>query len=297
MGSVPMLSCTPEVDVVIPTVGRSTLIAAVESARSQLGARVHVYVVLDDASQKHFTETLLSGQYDVELVTNSHRMGGGFSRNRGAMLGNSPYVGFLDDDDTWEPTKVVSQVEGMERLGCSWAYSAANLYRGRSSAVVPRRLQRSSESVLSYAASRPRIRFGDTLVQTSTLMVRRTVMSCVAWDESLQRHQDWDYACQLESVCGRGYFDTRALSNIFQQPAMSSVSRNVDWRKSQRFLSKNSSQMSARSRSDFYWAVMVRKAMVSRDLSVFARRPSGWYRVHLAAFLLGLGGLIEGAGK
>lgn len=105
----------PTVSVIIPTHNRPQLLArALESVCSQTRLPEEV-VVVDDASAVPYREVLerCSSEGRVKLLY--HRLeqgaGGSAARNLGAKLSRGEILMFLDDDDTWQPTKVERQLQ------------------------------------------------------------------------------------------------------------------------------------------------------------------------------------------
>jgi len=82
-----MTSSSIHVDVLIPTVGRTSLTAARRSAERAVlpsdGVTLHLHVVDDD-----------------------ERRGPAWARNRAAEQGTAPYIALLDDDDQWLPGRL-----------------------------------------------------------------------------------------------------------------------------------------------------------------------------------------------
>ena len=157
----------PTVSAVVCTVDRPQLLrATIRSMREQrYGGVVETVVVFDGTSPDR---SLTSDDPDrpVTVLANRHRTGLPGGRNCGAAAATGEYLGFCDDDDTWLPDKVESQVTLLE------AYPNADAvvcglevaYRGK---IIPRALGADAVS------------FGDLLddrmmeVAFVTAMVRR----------------------------------------------------------------------------------------------------------------------------
>lgn len=103
---------------IIPTIGRRSLLAAVESALAQTVADQHVVVVSDGfatpplPSDRRLTVCTLPRNYRSAAIT----------RNVGIRISDSAYIAFLDDDNTWDRTHLESLLPALE-TGADLAYS------------------------------------------------------------------------------------------------------------------------------------------------------------------------------
>ncbi|MCP2161927.1 glycosyltransferase family 2 protein [Williamsia serinedens] len=281
----------PTVTAIIPTVGRDSLRRAVDSARAQKGVVVRTVVVLDRPEMLTDVGKMVSSE--VTVITTVGGVGGAASRNLGLELVQSDYVAYLDDDDVWLPDKLALQIGAMRDSGVRWSLCGANFNRGRTSSVMPYRLPRDTEDILSYALTRTRLRFGESLLQSSCIVVEAKLACLIRWDDNLPRHQDWDLAQRIEAQAGGPVFVAWPLVEIHQQhTAATSISRSGGYEKSINFLIKHAQTTGPIPRADFFWSVMVRQALGAGDFSVFAWRPDGFFRAHIGSVLLGLSGLI-----
>ena len=116
----------PLVTTVIPTYKRAdSLVAAVESALAQTVSE-HLVIVVDDGG----------GQVpplpdDPRLVVAGLRRNTavlGVVRNVGIRLARSPFVAFLDDDNTWEPDHLATALAALEARPQDPAYRLDAVY-------------------------------------------------------------------------------------------------------------------------------------------------------------------------
>lgn len=111
MANEPLVSC------IIPTYKRSdTLVRAINSVLNQTYPNVEVLVVNDNEPDDEFTvqvKNALQAFKDeprVRLVMQEKHVNGAMARNVGIKAASGEYIGFLDDDDEWEPEKAERQV-------------------------------------------------------------------------------------------------------------------------------------------------------------------------------------------
>lgn len=105
---------TPLVSVVIPCHNQGDLLPdAIDSALAQTHPTTEV-IVVDDGSTDHTPEVIK--QYGQRIISfrqdNRER---GAARNTGAARGTGEFVGFLDADDWWLPTKLESDLRVFAR--------------------------------------------------------------------------------------------------------------------------------------------------------------------------------------
>ncbi len=235
------------VSAVIPTVGRPSLIEAVNSALSQSWSNTEVIVSVDGARD------LLDGialPHDPRLrvIASVSHIGGQAARGRGISESTGEYIALLDDDDMWFPTKIEKQMaialrlrhDGAEHvlIGCR---SKVVLPNGKVVRIDPRRLPSPGESIPKYLFQRRQITPGETAVGSSMLLFDRNLAEAVPLDVSLPNHDDWNWLLEVHlHTATRLEFSTDCLLKYTQNPSGFSVSSSSkpssssDWLLAQR---------------------------------------------------------------
>jgi glycosyltransferase involved in cell wall biosynthesis len=184
-----------EVSVVIPTYNRAEkLVRALKSVLAQSLPPSEI-IVVDDAS------TDATAQIDFEAMSSRIRyvrsevnLGGAVSRNKGVECAVGNWIAFLDSDDVWLPNKLQRQRDVMRRRAGADFFLCSN--------VISRKID-GSESLYN---SRPPDHDEDlseyfliegNSFQTSALVVPAHAFRTVRFNETLQRHQDWDLVLNL----------------------------------------------------------------------------------------------------
>jgi glycosyltransferase involved in cell wall biosynthesis len=285
------------VAVVIPTTGRrDTLVRALESVRGQSCQVDETIVVVDgqnDGLAKVSIPPLRSNERVVRVGGNR---GGAYARNLGVRHASSDYVCFLDDDDWWATDKVALQLAHMRASGRTWAFTYVVFHhRNGRDRILPRYVKPSTDSYSSHLITRSGILHGDGYMQTSTLMVDRSLMLRVGWDESLRKHQDWDLVIRLAREAGDPACVPYPVVHVEQQAWGTSISSEPAWQQSADFLQRHASDMSRRAVADFAWTHIIRSALAERSFIglVSGLKLSAWGRPHGAAFLIGCAGVRE----
>lgn len=166
----------PSVSVVIPSVGRSSLRSAVESALKQTVEPVEVIVVLDRPG----TELDLPDSQLVSVVETSGGEGAAHARQRGVEAATGEVIALLDDDDVWHDDKLEKQLAAVP-AGDHWVLSCRFVARppGRTPVTMPRYLIRPHEPIADYLITFRSLRFGGASLQTSTLAFPKAVAQAV----------------------------------------------------------------------------------------------------------------------
>ncbi|CCQ13657.1 Glycosyl transferase [Rhodococcus sp. AW25M09] len=167
------------VSVIIPTIGRSSLDAAVRSALAQTYAVSEVVVVVDSDIEPVVPED--------DRVTVIHTGGGaGSSRARQSGIDESTgdVIGLLDDDDVWLPDKLDIQLSSLPTDSALWIASCRfrTITADGGGSQWPVRLIGIHEPVDQYLVRFYSLRFGGASAQTSTLLFPREIAEAVPMD-------------------------------------------------------------------------------------------------------------------
>jgi glycosyltransferase involved in cell wall biosynthesis len=103
----------PRVSVIIPTYNRSKLLrVAVESVLAQTYPAIEI-IVVDDGSKDDTAAVIAEYAGHVTYIEQANA-GVSAARNTGFRASSGEYINFLDDDDTFMPTKIERQVAVLE---------------------------------------------------------------------------------------------------------------------------------------------------------------------------------------
>lgn len=111
-----MSADVPIVTAVVPVFdGARFLEAAIESIRDQAGGRVRA-VIVDDCSadaSPGLIAALAARHAWIVPIRHAANRGVAAARNSGVAAANTPFVAFLDQDDTWAPGKLDLQLAAL----------------------------------------------------------------------------------------------------------------------------------------------------------------------------------------
>ncbi|MGO2540011.1 MAG: glycosyltransferase family 2 protein [Specibacter sp.] len=125
------ISTSCSVDVIICTKDRIELLAkAIRSIIEQdYPGRIRITVVFDNTAERDdlaFTSTARQ----VRVVANTRTPGLPGARNTGLLAASFPLVAFCDDDDSWRPDKLASQVAAMADTKATACVSGIEVHFG-----------------------------------------------------------------------------------------------------------------------------------------------------------------------
>jgi len=244
------LSCS----VVIPTIGRSSLERAIESALAQEGVDVEVIVAI-------------SGNAKVDVSSRDPRIrvvgpfGGGANgaRQGGIAACSLSAVAMLDDDDEWSPNKLRMQLAATDGLQTgNWLISCefTGRSRGRETRDGSGKERQIIKDPAEYLFVRRQVLRQRHQLQTSTLVFPRQLADVVPFDSNVKLHQDWAWLLSLKQQV-----DRLVIVNL-PEPLVEygvsegfSISRSSKWDESLAWASTYLGSQSPRIRGDFAAAV------------------------------------------
>ncbi|WP_411837654.1 glycosyltransferase [Paenarthrobacter ureafaciens] len=261
----------------IPSTGRATLSQAIESAKSQnFSGILEVVVVFDLDPEKTSPEVeRLAADADAVVFTGGGRKGG-FARNLGVRHSNGDWIAFLDDDDTWHPLKITRQLQLAEAkasrgkraiVGCrvqqvSQTSGPANIVSG-----IPAKLIGSGDRIEDYLFARRRPGAKRASFFTSTVFAARSICEEIAWDETLARHQDWDWLVRASKAKSVSVVQAEDVLVSIHVGSQGSISAGADWASSLAWADRLLRPLGPRVYVDFISAQTLRYALQKRDLT------------------------------
>lgn len=167
---------TPQfaVSVVIPTIGRSSLRRAVESALKQTFPPVEVIAVLDRDCEPDLPDSPA-----VKVVRTSGGVGPSLAKHTGIESAIGNVIALLDDDDAWRPDKLEKQLAAAPE-GNEWIMSCrfARHANGEEPVIGPRTVIAPHERIAEYLYEF-RAPQAFNMVPTPTLVFPRRVAQAV----------------------------------------------------------------------------------------------------------------------
>jgi hypothetical protein len=215
MGTQPQLrsrgsSTGPEVSVVIPTRDRwHRLSRTLACARRQQGVTLQI-VVVDDGSgdgTAQRVQALCDGR--ILVVRHERSLGLSGARNAGIRAATGEWIAFLDDDDLWSETKLVSQLRAARRDEADWCYAGAAFVNERD------RLLGLADPPDPLAVARLLRGVNVIPAGASNVLVRAALLDRVGgFDERLSHFADWDLWIRLAAAARPAVVDEPLLAYV-----------------------------------------------------------------------------------
>jgi glycosyltransferase involved in cell wall biosynthesis len=193
-----------KISVIIPTHNRlSQLHQAFESVCNQTKKPDEI-IIVDDASDNQNNIDIQDFFYKdiiIKIEKFESSKGACFARNRGVEIASGDIIMFLDDDDTWEPQKIESQLNVFNdnsQIGL--------VYSGRLIVSTYNRKEVIYEiHPHAYGNLYPPILYSNLIGTTSSVAIKKSLFKEVGgFDEELPALQDYDLwiRCCKKSIVG-----------------------------------------------------------------------------------------------
>lgn len=245
---------TPKVSVIITSIGRPELGAAINSVKNQTYKNIEIIVVLDGA----LPDEIEIDSQDVKIVYLNHVNNGNTARNIGITASTGEFIALLDDDDIFYPNKIQKQVEQvMEEDDVTKIVSFTKVKLFNSKNNVSKKLLSSpikgDEKVLDYLFRRTNPGF----IQTSTLFAHRSIFLNNLFDETIPKHQDWDWLVNVQNNLNVQF---KMVDDFLVEYRINSIGTSVGtqnkWRFSLTWFSKYESDVSKYTKANFKYAII-----------------------------------------
>jgi N-acetylglucosaminyldiphosphoundecaprenol N-acetyl-beta-D-mannosaminyltransferase len=217
------------VSVVIPTIGRPSLKAAIESALQQ-GRLVREILVVNDSG------ATLDGFQDprVRIIDAQGGVGAAAARQCGLAASGGEFVAFLDDDDEWLDGHLEDAVNVLR------THPAVDVYLARAEVITngvrsisPRVVYHGRCSLISFLYGWRAFLGRRRRVPTPTVVARRARVEATPMDHQMATFEDIAWLLDLEAN-GCTFFqskrcDARVFANTARENARMSTEVELGW--------------------------------------------------------------------
>lgn len=253
---------------------RSELVEAIASVHKQTisSTEVEIIVVADRASSD--LDPALAAQLPAvdHLLFTGGGAGAPTARNLGVRQSVGEWVAFLDDDDFWAPTKLEEQLKIAESIDARNGVIISSRVRqskgvaDTQSAPVPARCFQAGEVVERYLFEARSPSLGRSSLFTSTLLVDRQLALSNPWNESLKRHQDWDWLIRAQKS-GATLHQLNSVLSTQRVGSHGSISASTDWLSSLNWARSWKGTWNPQTYVDFVSGQPLRYALQGRSLA------------------------------
>lgn len=177
---------TPLISVIIPCYNSTELRRTLESVCRQRYTHWEV-VCVDDGSDVELLPVIDAlGDSRISYHRLPEHTNANVARNYGILHSHGAYIAMLDSDDEWLETHLEDALRLLEETRADCTYGSLIL-RAQTDTVFTTRAVNEGESTVDFLLSTG---YG---AQTSTLVMTASSAKDILWDETLRRHQDYDF--------------------------------------------------------------------------------------------------------
>lgn len=181
--------------VVIPCYNNSqTIQRAIRSVLSQTFTDFEVIIIDDASADRVKTEEIINNSNDSRITFLKHdkNKNGAAARNTGIKAASGKFIAFLDADDEWQPNHLELAIHKLETEEYDLVYSQALVKTNLADAVMPQNGIQPQQTISDYQFVQGGVMF------TPTIVVKSHLAKDILFNESLRRHQDYDFLLRCE---------------------------------------------------------------------------------------------------
>lgn len=193
--------------VVVPVYeGASKIMPLVNSLNNQTFSNFEVIFVDDCSSDFKKLQYILKKNMHrtYKLMQLENHINGAAARNKGIKEAQGEYIAFADADDYWLNNKLEIIDEFLQKNPNSKFIYHQMICKKEDGGEFPypKRGILKQENLLEYLFC------NNGLIQTTSIVCKKSVLINSLFDENLQRHQDWDFCLNLyKTGVGFDYID------------------------------------------------------------------------------------------
>lgn len=182
----------PLVSVIIPVYNRPLqVVNAINSVLQQEAVNVEV-IIVDDGSTDN-TPKLVKSIKDprIRFISLPQKGNANIARNKGVEMASGGYIAFLDSDDRYLPNHLKTELETLQTQSADVVIGSSYVYnKGIKTKRITRPIKK-NERAIDFLLS------PDGFASTCGLLITNEFSKKIKWNESLRRHQDYDYFEQM----------------------------------------------------------------------------------------------------
>lgn len=262
------------ISVIIPTLGRPSLELAIKSALGQSGVTVEVLVCKGSfaCDLSYLSSIFIDERIRIIELGQTATPNGNTARQNGVDCARGEFVALLDDDDAWEDTKLLTQLEVLRSKGANTfsATSAKCVFPDSREEIWPKRIPEAGESISDYLFIRNTFVNSRPFIQTSTIMARKSVFQTIPFDTDLEVHQDWDWLIRAQHQGFELAFINQPLT-VYNIAPYNSTKDRTNATQSMEWIQNIRQLISTKAYAEFLAGVVSSRALKQRSLGLAIR--------------------------
>lgn len=176
-----------KVSIIIPVFNVPEVVVAIRSCLQQTYSHLEI-IVVDDGSTVNMRDLLrLFRDPRLNYVRNEEHTNANICRNLGMDKAQGEFIVFLDADDHLVRNHIQTSLGCLKMLQADGIYSSLIWWDGTHTRIYPACLPEANETWPNFLLRR------GLSAQTSTLFLSRESALNTRWENSLTRHQDYDF--------------------------------------------------------------------------------------------------------
>ena len=208
-----------KIDIILPNFNSSQFITKTINSILRQSYKNWKLIIIDDCSDKE-TKNLLKkiSKKKIKVFFLKKNHGAGFCRNFAIKKSKSPYIAFIDSDDTWEKDKLKKQLDYMKKNNFSFSYTNYRTFGEKERNV-------NNPSKLNYSKF-----LRNTSIATSTMMIKREIIGNIKFTNT-KICEDFFFKCRLLKKVGHAFCLKQYLANyrIRKNSLQSNNFKNFYW--------------------------------------------------------------------
>ncbi|NRD23235.1 glycosyltransferase family 2 protein [Winogradskyella litoriviva] len=168
---------------------------ALQSVFAQTLQEFEIILVNDASPDWHEALTIINNFKDSRLTTISHQINknGSSARNTGIKVAKGDYIAFLDADDEWLPNHLRESLEFVKVNNLDLASSKVKIINQKGVFFSPSKQKNNDERVATFLFVK------GMAMYTPSLFCKSLLAQDVLFDETIKRHQDFDFLLRAEN--------------------------------------------------------------------------------------------------
>ena len=209
-----------KIDIILPNYNSSQFIIKTINSILKQTYKNWKLIIVDDFSDKKTKKILkkISKNKNIKVFFLNKNHGAGFCRNFAIKKSKSPYLAFIDSDDTWKKDKLKKQINFMKKNNFSFSYTDYKTFGKKKRKV-------NNPSKLNYFDF-----LRNTSIATSTMMIKRDLIGNIKFTNT-KICEDFFFKCRLLQKVGHAFCLDQYLTNyrIRKNSLQSNNLRNFYW--------------------------------------------------------------------
>ena len=191
--------------IIVPAYNRSQLLPrALNSIKEQTYENLEI-IVVDDGSSEDIKGVVERARDErIRYLRHESNRGVSAARNTGIRSATGHYIGFLDSDDEWLPTKVERQVAALtENARAKVSYCFTEVYSDDDGRIIDAHTFAKQGDILHYALIGNGVEknwTGLCVLIIELMLSREDLLRVGLFNERYRSHEDWDFLIRLAAA-------------------------------------------------------------------------------------------------